>query len=174
MSDVLGDAANVLERKYPYPENITAVGLGDGKEFREEFSSMTYVQIIPNARLPFEDKSFDVVLSNAVLEHVGSPANQRYFIQEAARVGKQVFLTVPNKFFPIEHHTSIPFLHWFPHTFKFICNAVNKSQWADDDHLILISRSYLESLIPAGLNYRVFYTGINLGPFSSNICLHIY
>lgn len=173
-SDVVGDAANVLERTYPHPENITAVGLGDGNEFKVEFPLISYRQIVANAPLPFENKSFDMVLSNAVLEHVGSPTNQKFFIQEAARVGKQVFLTVPNKLFPVEHHTAIPFLHWLPSTFKVACALSKKEHWTQDDNLILISRSYLEKLVPEGLNYTISYTGIKMGPFSSNIYLHIY
>ena len=37
VSDVVNDAANMLERKYRYPDHITALGLGEGQEFRAAF-----------------------------------------------------------------------------------------------------------------------------------------
>ena len=43
-------AANVLERKYPYQDYITAVDLGDASC---AFPKVHYVQIDQNQRLPF-------------------------------------------------------------------------------------------------------------------------
>ena len=37
VSDVVNDGANVLERSYPYPANITACGLGEGHGFQQPF-----------------------------------------------------------------------------------------------------------------------------------------
>jgi hypothetical protein len=34
VSDVINDAANVLERRYAHPQNITACGLGAGAGFK--------------------------------------------------------------------------------------------------------------------------------------------
>ncbi len=55
--------------------------------------------------LPFDDDSFDLVYSNAVIEHVGQEPEQRQFAAEHARVGKHWILTTPNRLFPIESHT---------------------------------------------------------------------
>ena len=81
-SDVTGQVANALERRYPYSEQITAVGLGAAEGFRAAFPRVTYRQIEPNRSLPFADQSFDIVTSNAVLEHTGSLENQRRLIME--------------------------------------------------------------------------------------------
>lgn len=63
-------------------------------------------------QLPFDDKYFDIIWSNAVIEHVGSD-RQLNFLNEMIRVSKKVFLTTPNKFFPVETHTTLVFLHYF-------------------------------------------------------------
>ena len=64
--------------------------------------------------LPFADGAFDVVHSNAVIEHVGGRDRQEAFVREALRVGRRVFLTTPNRWFPIEVHTRLPLVHWLP------------------------------------------------------------
>jgi SAM-dependent methyltransferase len=65
-------------------------------------------------RLPFRDGAFDVVFSNAVIEHVGRFDKQRLFAEECRRVGKSYFVTTPNRGFPIEPHLLTPFVHWLP------------------------------------------------------------
>lgn len=62
--------------------------------------------------LPFLDRSFDLVLSNAVVEHVGGEREQRAFVAEHARVGRHWILTTPNRWFPVESHQRVLFLHW--------------------------------------------------------------
>ena len=41
VSDVVTDAANMLERKYPHPERITAAGLGEGAAFKAAYPNET-------------------------------------------------------------------------------------------------------------------------------------
>ncbi|MBV8808443.1 MAG: methyltransferase domain-containing protein [Acidobacteriaceae bacterium] len=64
--------------------------------------------------LPFADKSFDIVFSNSVIEHVGTLADQRRFSDEIARVGRQYWVQTPNRHFPVELHVMLPFIHFFP------------------------------------------------------------
>jgi len=173
VSDVINDAANVLERRFMYPHNITAAGLGEGDDFRATFPDVGYVQIEADKPLPFADKSFDIVTSNAVLEHVGSIAAQRQFIAEHVRVAKLVYITVPHRFFPVEHHTAIPFLHYTDTTFALACKATGKAKWSQMSNLILMSRSWLSKLCPPDVKASVSYTGLPLGPFSSNLALCI-
>jgi len=75
-----------------------------------------YRRIEPNAPLPFNANSFDIATANAVLEHVGSFEKQVLFVGELCRVARRVFVTVPNKFFPVENHTALPLAHYQPHT----------------------------------------------------------
>ncbi|MGB6315114.1 MAG: methyltransferase domain-containing protein, partial [Pseudolabrys sp.] len=96
VSDVVNDGANVLERSYPYQENVTACGLSNAPDFRAAFPKIAYRQIEPNKSLPFEANAFDIAASNAVLEHVGSFEKQVVFVGELCRVARRVFITVPN------------------------------------------------------------------------------
>jgi hypothetical protein len=172
VSDVIGNGANVLERRYPEQQNITACGLGAGHEFQEAFPKVKYVRIEPNARLPFPDRSFAIATANAVLEHVGSLQNQAFFVSELCRVAERIFISVPNKFFPIEHHTALPFVHFGRRTFRIACAAAGKSEWTSEENLILITRKLLWRLAaPIGRSAAVGYTGVRLGPFSSNLFL---
>lgn len=166
VSDVVGDAVNMLERLYPHPERITAVGLGTGVEFRRAFPKVAYRQIEAGADLPFPDDAFDIAVSNAVLEHVGSEGNQRRFMSELRRVGGRVFVTVPQRYFPLEHHTAIPIAHWTDAGFKLACGVLGKQHWARQENLILMSRRRLAAVAGEG---EIGTTGIAFGPFSSNL-----
>ncbi len=175
VSDVVGEAANVLERKYPHLERVTAVGLGVAQEFRAIFPQVAYRQIEPGEKLPFDDHSFDIAVSNAVLEHVGSFGAQAAFVAEMARVARAVFISVPHRFFPVEHHTGIPLLHWTEPSFALACRAMKKDEWTRAENLILMTRARLRQLIPAGAERatHIGTTGIGLGPFSSNLFLRL-
>jgi SAM-dependent methyltransferase len=172
VSDVTNDAANVLERRYAHPERLTAAGLGEGTAFRDAFPAVRYVQIAPNQPLPYADASLDIVTANAVLEHVGSVADQIRFVADLMRVGRRVFITVPHRFFPVEHHTAIPFLHWSDLTFAAACRLFGKQEWSLQKNLILMSQARLRRTCPPGADVHIGKTGIVLGPCSANLYLY--
>src|SRR3954453_5169482 len=64
--------------------------------------------------LPFLDRSFDIVFSNSVIEHVGDAASQARFAREIARVGRAYWVQTPNRWFPVEQHLLTPLVHWLP------------------------------------------------------------
>jgi SAM-dependent methyltransferase len=173
VSDVVNDAANMLERKYPHPDRISAAGLGPGEAFKAAFPAVAYRQIKANRPLPYADHGFDIAVSNAVLEHVGSRPHQAAFLRELCRVAKKVFISVPNRYFPVEHHTAIPLLHFWRPGFELACHWLGKAEWAQERNLILMSRRRLAGLAPAAADCTIGHTGIMLGPFSSNLFLFI-
>ena len=102
---------NFFEEHYPWPERICTRAY-DGSAFRKRYPGIRYVQG-DACELPFGDGEFDIVFSNAVIEHVGDRERQRELVSEAVRVGRRAFMT-PNRRFPIEVHTRLPIVHWLP------------------------------------------------------------
>jgi SAM-dependent methyltransferase len=153
---------NYLEKHYPHPERITAVSQQSLDYFRARYPKVTAV-IGDGLKLPFPDRNFDIVFSNAVIEHVGDRDRQLLFIRELRRVAGRGYMTTPNRHFPIEVHTRIPLLHlllpkrWFD---RFL--AVIGKGWAAGDYMHLLSRRDLESLLKAAAidNYRITATRI--------------
>lgn len=77
--------------------------------------SSDHKTVVGDAReLPFPDQSFDLVFSNSVIEHVGDAIDKAKFAQESKRVGKEIYIQTPNRWFPIEPHIIAFFIHWLP------------------------------------------------------------
>jgi hypothetical protein len=109
-----GSSDNFFEALYPWPAQITAVGHTELDRFQAAFPTVRAVRADGRA-LPFADGEFELGFSNAVVEHVaGGRDGQRQFVNELCRVAGRVFVTTPNRFFPIEVHTLLPFAHWLP------------------------------------------------------------
>ena len=148
---------NFLEELYPWPERITALGLHDGMRFRERYPRVRYVQGDALA-LPFLDGAFDIVFSNAVIEHVGGHEQQRRFVSEALRVGRRAFVTTPNRRFPLEVHTRLPIVHWLPDRLAHASYDAVRKGWAKDIHLL--SSATFRSLFPGRV--RIVNLGLTL------------
>lgn len=101
-------------------------------------SSVPWPFVLADGRsLPFRANTTDMVLANAVIEHVGGEADQRAFVAEQGRVGRTWVITTPNRWFPIESHTSVVLLHW-------------SARWRarQSDFTRLLSRREFRSLLP--------------------------
>lgn len=171
VSDEEGPETNMLEKQHPWPERIVCAGLGDGQELRSSYPDLSYVKIDGSRGLPFHDKAFDVGWSNAVLEHVGGREQRAQFLRELMRVSRSIFITVPNRWFPIEHHTGIPLLHWNAAMFRAALRGTSLRHWSDSGNMNFLSRRMLLDEWPGPHTADVFYAGHRLGPFSSNLAL---
>src|SRR5262249_2853874 len=105
------------------------------------------------------DSSFDYVHSSAVIEHVGSHQDQAAFIRQVWRVARRgIFLTTPNRWFPVEFHTVMPLIHFLPPAAFLGClRAMGEDFFSEESNLNLMSRSSLQRAArDAGLdNFRV-------------------
>ncbi len=137
-------SSNYFEKWYPHKTSVTAAGLDDAEFLEVEFPGMRYVRA-DGRNLPFEDNAFDFVHSSAVIEHVGSFEEQVQLISECMRVaGKGIFLTTPNRWFPVEFHTVTPFLHWLPMPiFRNVMRRTGREFFAEESNLNLMSKKDL-------------------------------
>lgn len=93
--------------------HVTAVDLLDLRVEKDSY----HFEVVQGSQLPFDDASFDVVISNHVIEHVGNSAQQLTHLSEIRRVMKPLgsgYLAVPNRWMVTEPHYQLPFLSWLP------------------------------------------------------------
>ncbi len=147
---------NFLEKNYPYPQNITALGIEEPKNFKKKYP---IVKVITHegGKFPFRNKQFDICWSNAVLEHVGNREKQVLFLKEADRVARKVFLTTPNKYFPIEVHTRTPLVHFLPRKFFDKYLMLTGKEWAAGGYMNLLSLRDIKKLLKDAeiSNYKI-------------------
>lgn len=103
--------------------------------------------------LPFKDKSFGLVSMISVIEHL---SNKLLAIREANRVlkkGGAIVIQVPNRYFPFELHTGLPFLYYVHHHFRrWILRSMGYEQFAEVE---IPSKSYLIDAINSVDNYTI-------------------
>ena len=171
-SDQTYGHSNYFEHWYPHKTRITASGVDDASFLEEMYPGLKFL-LADGQDLPFAGKEFDYVHSSAVLEHVGSRERQADFLREAWRVARKgIFVTTPNRWFPVEFHTVMPFAHWLPApAFRKLCKMRGMDFFASEDNLNLLSASQLRRLADqAGLeNFKV--TCMTLAGWPSNLLL---
>jgi ubiquinone/menaquinone biosynthesis C-methylase UbiE len=125
-----------LLKALPRPLSILDIGgtpaFWDAMNFREEGITITllnleyqpvnrqgFTSVKGNATaLSFPDKSFDIVFSNSVIEHLYNFSAQQKMAEEIQRVGKYYFIQTPNYWFPLEPHWLFPFFQFLPFSLK--------------------------------------------------------
>jgi len=167
-------SSNFFENLYPYSERITAFSNQDASWMENEYKGLKFKQGTA-LEMPFEDNSFEMVFSSAVIEHVGSYENQSKFIGECHRISKKyIFITTPNRYYPIELHTAIPFIHWLPKNIhRKILKILGKEFFALEENLNLLTVGELKKICQEnGIKNIRILTAKFLG-LSSNLLLII-
>ena len=134
-----------VEATFPNVTNI----VGDARDMRE-----------------LKDKQFEVVFSNAVIEHVGNFQQQRQMAEEVRRVGKRYIVQTPNRYFPIEPHVLIPFFQFFPLKLK-VFTATHSPNWGwkashieELSTIRLMSEKELRSVFPGAHIFKEDFLGL--------------
>ncbi len=146
LSDVVNNAANVLERKYPYQDRITAAG----PRRRRRVPRCLSKDCLPSDRgqrpLPFAEQSFRHRGVECGGEHLGSKAHQLAFVRELTgwptgfslpcRTGTSRSSITPRSRSCIIGRAGS---NW-------LCKWLGKADWADERRLILMSWPRLAGL----------------------------
>jgi SAM-dependent methyltransferase len=171
-NDRLHDHSNYFEAWYPHKSHITAAGLEDASFLEELYPGVRFVQA-DALDLPFSDATYDFVHSSAVIEHVGSHQNQTALLRELWRVARRgIFVTTPNRWFPIEVHTVLPLVHYLPAgAFRTILRGLGRDFFAEEANLNLMSRATLADAACAASieNFRI--ETVSLAGWPSNLLL---
>lgn len=159
--------SNFFEKWYPHTRQLTATSIEDASHLETTHPGLTFVQTSGDS-LPFKDGQFDIAFSSAVIEHAGDREHQRQFLAELLRVSKRFFVTTPNRRYPVELHTYVPFLHWLPQRqHQQALERLGKADWAKTENLNLLDRKDFLSLFPPDVDPTV--SGIRLFGLRSNI-----
>jgi hypothetical protein len=165
-------SSNFFENIYPYPGRITALSDQDASWMEEKYEGLKFVKG-DALRMPFANGSFDLVFSSAVIEHVGSAENQAKFVKECCRVARRyVFITTPNRYYPMELHTALPFIHWLPKPIhRRILRLVGNDYLAREENLNLLTKAGIKRICAENAGWRDKITTVKFLGFPSNILL---
>ena len=113
----------------------------------------------------------DLVISNATIEHVGSFELQKKMIENILLLTKKYFvITTPNRYHPLDFHTKLPILHWFPKKIhRKLLKLLRLEFFSKEDNLNLLSKKDLIKLLASVRvnNFKIF--DISLLGFKSNL-----
>jgi ubiquinone/menaquinone biosynthesis C-methylase UbiE len=141
--------AEQFESFYPELSHIMGGGisLSEVQDYRDSFPGVQAL-VFDGCALPFKDQSFDIVYSNAVIEHLPGRDYVERFAREVQRVGKGWFITTPNLWYPIEPHYHLPFVQFLPEAAQ--RQLVRKVGKVPYDNLQLLTRKEMKQLFPGG------------------------
>ena len=113
----------------------------------------------------------DVVISNATIEHVGGFEQQKKMIENMLLLTKKYFIiTTPNRYHPLDFHTKLPILHWFPKKIhRKLLKLLKLEFFSKEENLNLLSKKDLITLLEiVGVNnFKIF--DISLLGFKSSL-----
>ena len=113
----------------------------------------------------------DVVISNATIEHVGGFEQQKKMIENMLLLTKKYFIiTTPNRYHPLDFHTKLPILHWFPKKIhRKLLKLLKLEFFSKQENLNLLSKKDLITLLEiVGVNnFKIF--DVSLLGFKSNL-----
>ena len=120
-----------------------------------------------------KENSYDIAMSNATLEHVGSFENQNKFVKELYKISKKrCIIITPNRFYPVDFHTMLPFIHWLPKNIhRRILKFFNQHFLSNEENLNLLSIKDLKNICDINnfKNYKILKIKYYL--FTSNLIL---
>jgi hypothetical protein len=171
-SPILDKSENIILSEYKWKKNITCLSNQNCDILKVKYKKTKFL-IGDAKKINCKNSKFDIVHCSATLEHLGSNENQLKAIKEMYRISKKyLFISTPNRFFPLEMHTKLPLLHFLPKKlFRYIIKFFGDNFFCYEKNLNLLSTNDLIKLCRnAGVtNYLITYNYFLF--FKSNIIL---
>jgi hypothetical protein len=129
-------------------QNVTCFSNQDCRILQKKYKNIKSVIIGDARNTMLEKNSFDIVHSNATIEHVGSFDDQVLFVREMLRISNEsIFIQTPNRFYPIDFHTILPFIHWLPKKIhRKILKYLKMDFYSKEENLNLLSTKELQKI----------------------------
>jgi hypothetical protein len=113
----LGGTVSAWEAAPMQPAHVTVLNLFEpGESASEHITALTGDACDAVAELERQaiPASFDIVFSNAVLEHVGGHANRQRFADSVSALAPRHWIQTPYRYFPVEPHWLFPGMQFLP------------------------------------------------------------
>jgi len=168
------DHENYLIKKYPYKKLITCLSNQTLSLVKKKFPQINTIKG-DGRKTRLKANRFEVVHSNATIEHVGNFNNQMKFVKEALRISKKyVFITTPNRNFFLDLHTAIPIIHWLPKKIhRIILKMVGHNFLSKEKNLNLLNSNDLKRICKIIKIDNYIIDNIKIFGFKSNLILII-
>lgn len=173
--------AQVLDGSSYSPENVYIADI-DPAAIRAGNEKFGFQPILldESGRLPFDQNFFDLVYCSSVIEHVTLPKaklwsvtgetefrsmsleTQAKFAREIQRVGRQYFVQTPCASFPIESHTWLPLVGYFPRPILLRVMKLSNRYWvkAAAPDFNLLSKQDMQDLFPSATIIEEKFAGL--------------
>lgn len=132
---------NIILQKTTNNKNIYCLSNTKLDKIVNKYSNVKRFYHADGKNTGLENESFDIVYSSATIEHLGGFNNQVKFIHELNRLSKKkIFITTPNRYYPIDFHTKLPFIHWLPKKIhRIILSILGLNFYAKESNLNLLN-----------------------------------
>ena len=164
-------SSNYLEAWYPHKSLITAIGIDDASFLREIYPGVSFSEGADFRYL------FEIHLSTLSTRPQFSSMWAASKIKSCLSANvvesrKAVFMTTPNRWFPVEFHTILPLVHWLPkRTFRKLMHKIGRSFFAEERNLNLLDARALRSIANRIAGYDFHISSVSLCGWPSNLLL---
>ncbi|RLA42803.1 MAG: hypothetical protein DRR06_13625 [Gammaproteobacteria bacterium] len=125
-----------------------------------------YQYVCAATHLPFVEGSFDIAISNHVIEHLHDAENHLEELARVVRPGGLVYLATPNRQWPLEVHYKVWLLHWLPAVaFNTILRWANRYQ----EPLWLLSWGGLKRIAKKQFQLRLWSDRVARNPINYHL-----